>query len=337
MKSPIIISIISYNLLKSERDYIKEFQPFGIILFSKNIKSLLQLKKLVSSIKLQSPSTLLFIDQESGIVDRFKFFKDLNFLDNYEYYKIYLKNKKLAKVLIFLKSYITSYYLREWGFHSNTVPVLDVPMHKTAKFIRQRTFGSDLKIIKKLNNIIVLNNFQFNLIPVIKHIPGHGVTSKDSHKVIPSTNITKIHLKKHFQSFKNFNYLPFAMTSHIVYKKIDPKYIATFSKKIITQIIRKEINFQGLLMTDDLSMKAVKYPKEVICKLSNNLDIDILLDCSNDLDRYTFFSKNFRLTDRYNSFMVNKKKWTEQKKIPKNIKIKKYRDIYDNILKNYGI
>lgn len=75
MKSPIIISIISYNLLKAERDYIKEFQPFGIILFSKNIKSLLQLKKLVSSIKLQSPSTLLFIDQESGIVDRFKFLK----------------------------------------------------------------------------------------------------------------------------------------------------------------------------------------------------------------------------------------------------------------------
>ena len=90
-------------------------------------------------------------------------------------------------------------------------------------------------------------------------------------------------------------------------------------------------------MTDDLSMKAVKYSKEIICKLSNNLDIDILLDCSNDLDRYTYFSKNFRLTNRYNFFMANKKKWTKQKKIPKNINIKKYRDIYDNILKNYGI
>ena len=100
MKSPIIISIISYNLLKSERDYIKEFQPFAIILFSKNIKSLLQLKKLVSSIKLQSPSTLLFIDQESGIVDRFKFFKDLNFLDNYEYYKIYHSSYFLKHLLM---------------------------------------------------------------------------------------------------------------------------------------------------------------------------------------------------------------------------------------------
>ena len=337
MKSPIIISIISYNLLKAEKDYISKFQPFGIILFSKNIKSLPQLKRLVSSIKLHSPSTLLFIDQESGIVDRFKFFKDLNFLDNYEYYKIYLKDEKLAKLLIFLKSYITSYYLREWGFHSNTVPVLDVSIHKTAKFISQRTFGPDLKIIKKLNNIIVLNNFKFNLIPVIKHVPGHGVTSKDSHKVIPSTNISKRDLSKHFQSFKNFNYLPLAMTSHIIYKKIDSSFIATFSHKIISQIIRKQINFQGLLITDDLSMKAVKYSKEVICKLSNNLDMDILLDCSNDIERYMYFSRNFRSTDRYNSFIVNKKKWVQQKKMPANINIKKYRNIYDNILKNHGI
>ena len=222
MKTPIIISLTSTILKKEEIKYIEKYKPFGIIFFSRNIQTIDQLKKLINSLKILSPSTLIFVDQESGIVDRFKFFKHLNFLNNYDYYKIYLKNKELAKILIYLKSYITSYYLNEWGFNSNTVPVLDIPITKTAKFISKRTFGPNLKIVKKLNEIIILNNFKFGLIPVVKHIPGHGVTSKDSHQVIPSTNISLNELAPHLTSFKNFNYLPLAMTAHIIYKKIDP-------------------------------------------------------------------------------------------------------------------
>ncbi|MDB9777014.1 glycoside hydrolase family 3 protein, partial [Alphaproteobacteria bacterium] len=214
MKTPIIISLKSIILKKDEIKFIEKYKPFGIIFFSRNIKSIPQLKKLINSLKISSPSSLIFIDQESGIVDRFKFFKNLNFLDNYEYYKIYLKDKELAKSLIFLKSYITSYYLNKWGFNSNTVPVLDIPITQTAKFISKRTFGPNLKIVKKLNEIIILNNINFGLIPVMKHIPGHGVTPKDSHIVLPTTNITLQKLIPHFTSFKNFNYLPLAMTSH---------------------------------------------------------------------------------------------------------------------------
>ena len=337
MKTPIIISLTSTILKKKEIKYIEKYKPFGIIFFSRNIQTIDQLKKLINSLKILSPSTLIFVDQESGIVDRFKFFKHLNFLNNYDYYKIYLKNKELAKMLIYLKSYITSYYLNEWGFNSNTVPVLDIPITKTAKFISKRTFGPNLKIVKKLNEIIILNNFKFGLIPVVKHIPGHGVTSKDSHKVIPSTNISLNELAPHLTSFKNFNYLPLAMTAHIIYKKIDPNYIATFSEKIINQIIRTKINFQGLLMTDDLSMKAVKFDHQAICDLSNKVDIDILLDCSNNFDKYIYFSENFNKTDRYSLFIKNKKNWIKKKSIFKDINIKDYRDIYDNILKKNGI
>ena len=214
---------------------------------------------------------------------------------------------------------------------------MDIPITKTAKFISKRTFGPNLKIVKKLNEIIILNNFKFGLIPVVKHIPGHGVTSKDSHQVIPSTNISLNELAPHLTSFKNFNYLPLAMTAHIIYKKIDPNYIATFSEKIINQIIRTKINFQGLLMTDDLSMKAVKFDHQAICDLSNKVDIDILLDCSNNFDKYIYFSENFNKTDRYSLFIKNKKNWIKKKSIFKDINIKDYRDIYDNILKKNGI
>ncbi len=335
MKTPVIISLKSIMIKNDEIKYIEKYKPFGIIFFSRNIQSIPQLKKLINNLKILSPSTLIFVDQESGIVDRFKFFKNLNFLDNYDYYKIYLKDKELAKTLIFLKSYITSFYLKEWGFDSNTVPVLDIPVIKTAKFISKRTFGPNLKIVKRLNEIIILNNINFGLIPVIKHIPGHGVTSKDSHKVLPTSNLSLNQLTTHFNSFKNFNYLPLAMASHIIYKKLDSSYMATFSTKIINQVIRKKINFKGLLMTDDLSMSAIKYNVKDICLLSNKSGMDLLLDCSNNIDRYIYFSENFKFTDRYKFYL--KSKWLKLIPSKNNINIVKYRNIYDNILKNNGI
>jgi hypothetical protein len=90
-------------------------------------------------------------------------------------------------------------------------------------------------------------------------------------------------------------------------------------------------------MTDDLSMKAVKFDHQAICDLSNKVDIDILLDCSNNFDKYIYFSENFNKTDRYSLFIKNKKNWIKKKSIFKDINIKDYRDIYDNILKKNGI
>jgi len=253
-------------------------------------------------------------------------------MDNFKYYKLYLKDKKKAKYLVFLKSFITSYYLKNFGFDSNTVPVLDLPENNTSLFIKKRTFGPNLLISKVLNEIIILNTINHGLIPVIKHIPGHGVTSKDSHKVIPKSNHKMSELSKHFKSFNNFNYLPLAMTSHIVYKAIDDKNIATFSEAVINKIIRNKINFQGLLMSDDLSMKAVNYTPEAICNIANKIDIDILLDCSDDIDRYIYFSKNFIPKNRYKKFIKIKQVWHLKSNINQSINIDKYRDIYDNMI-----
>jgi len=153
MNFPIIISIKSISLSKQEKNFISKIKPFGVIIFARNISNIPQISKLNKSIKLLSKNTLIFIDQEGGIVNRFKKFKEFNFLDNFELYKIYLRYPSLSKQLVFLKSFITSYYLKKLNFDINTVPVLDLPIKNTILMIKKRTFGpNELKFSKNKDN-----------------------------------------------------------------------------------------------------------------------------------------------------------------------------------------
>ena len=131
MSFPLIISIKSSKISKFERENIKKYKPFGIILFKRNILNFNQTKKLIKTIKSLHPKIYILIDQEGGIVNRFSKIKEFNFLDNFDYYKIYLRYPSLAKQLVYLKSFITSYHLSEMGFDINTIPVLDIPNSKT--------------------------------------------------------------------------------------------------------------------------------------------------------------------------------------------------------------
>jgi beta-N-acetylhexosaminidase len=245
MRNPLIISIKSTKLKTSEKNNLNIFKPYGVILFSRNISNFNQIKKLVKSIKSQSRKTLILIDQEGGIVNRFQKFPEFKFLDNYDYYKIYLRYPSLAKQLVYLKSFITSYYLKEIGIDINTIPVLDLPIHNTATIIKKRTFGPNIDTNIILNEVLLSASKQFGLIPVMKHIPGHGVTNRDSHFALPVSKFSISELNRHLKIFKHFNYLPLAMTAHIKYLSWDKNNIATFSYKIINQIIRKNVNFKG--------------------------------------------------------------------------------------------
>ena len=115
MTSPLIISIKSTKLTASEKNNLNIFKPYGVILFSRNILNFKQVRNLVKSIKSQTRKTYILIDQEGGMVDRFQKFPEFKFLDNYDYYRVYLRYPSLAKQLVYLKSFITSYYLKEIG------------------------------------------------------------------------------------------------------------------------------------------------------------------------------------------------------------------------------
>lgn len=338
MKTPLIVSLKSNKLSSKEALNISKYKPFGVILFARNINNFNQVISLNKSIKKISKYTLIFVDQEGGIVNRFKNFDDLKFKDNYDYYKIYQKHPSLAKQLVYLKSFITSYYLVRMGFDSNTVPVLDFPLKNTAEFIKKRTFGPDFDTAYTLNKIMIDVNKQFSLFPVIKHIPGHGVTAKDSHLSLPISKLSLKDLERHLVLFSKFKNINLAMTAHIQYNSWDPNYIATFSSTIIKKIIRKKIGFRGLLMSDDLMMKANTYDINDSAKLANEVGLDILLDCSSDWNRYIEIIKNFKKTKNYSDITAKKTfNHKPSSKLLESININHYVQLYNELLKIYGI
>lgn len=337
MTSPIIVSIKKTNLSTIEKKNILMYKPFGIILFSRNINNFEQIKNLVSSIKSLSKKTIILIDQEGGIVNRFKNFPEFEFRDNFDLYKIYAKYPSLAKQLVYLKSFITNYYLIRLGIDVNTIPVLDMPNSKTISMIKKRTFGPNLIINSILTDVLVQSSLYFGVLPVMKHFPGHGLTNKDSHFSKPIINATKKNLNYQLSLFKKFIDLPMIMTAHIQYNNWDRQNIATYSPYILKNILRNKLQYKGLIMSDDLVMKANDQTIERSIELSNNSGLDIILDCSSDWERYKFILNNFRKTD----FFKNRNKVLSLKKVPKavvkSININHYHDLYNELIKFYGI
>jgi len=259
-RKAIIFGIKGYFLTKKETNLIKKNKPWGIILFSRNVKNLEQLKKLTIQIRkiFNDKKYPILIDAEGGKVSRICKIIDLTIFSQSFFEKLYIKNKK--KFLTFYKIYIDSVssILKYIGVNINTVPVLDIRRKHTHNVIGTRSFSSSLKNVSTLGNICISNYENNKIGTVIKHIPGHGLSKHDTHYKTPIVNENKkILINKDFKAFKKCKSI-FAMTAHVVYKKYDPKNTATHSKTIIKKVIRDHIKFNGILISDDISMKSLK-------------------------------------------------------------------------------
>jgi beta-N-acetylhexosaminidase len=282
----IIFGIDSFKLNLNEITFFKKYKPWGIILFSRNIKNLEQVKNLTTSIKdlFKDKNFPILIDQEGGMVNRFK---NIINLENYnaKYFgdiynndpKFYSKFDKFVKINISILKYC--------GININTVPVLDLFNADKKNVIGNRSFSKNYKIVVKLSKYLIKSYKKSGLETVIKHIPGHGCTSIDSHFALPQVNLSLDYLKNNdFRTFKKVNsYL--AMTAHILYKNIDPTRCATQSKKIINDIIRKYLSFRGILMSDDICMKALSGSMLKNAKLTLDAGCNVLLHCNGNLDQ----------------------------------------------------
>ena len=280
-KKAIIISIKSYSLSINEKNLLAKERPWGLILFKRNIKSVRQVKQLIKKIrKLTKDSKFpILIDEEGSPVSRLKELVNHNFSQK-SLGDIYRINKEVS--LFFYKDYINNLtnFLKKIGININTVPVLDVLRKNTNKIIGNRSFSNDPNIVKKLGQICVKQYELNKLATVIKHVPGHGCASLDSHLKMPKVKLNYRDLNKiDFLPFKS-NQSKFAMTAHILYEKIDKKNVATFSKKIISNIIRKKLGFKGILISDDISMKALKYDLVTNAKKSLLAGCNIVLYCA---------------------------------------------------------
>ena len=260
-KKAIIFGIKGPKLTINEKYLLKKYKPWGIILFSRNIVDLNQLKLLIKEIKflVNDDKYPVLIDQEGGSVSRLNKIIDLSIFSQNFFGKIYNKNKK--KFEVFYKIYINTVcsILNELGININTVPVLDIKRKKSHSIIGDRSFSYNKNIISKLGKICIKLYKKNKIGTVIKHIPGHGLSIVDSHFNLPIVSKNKrFLLNNDFKVFKNMNSF-FAMTAHIIYDQLDPINTATHSKIIINEFIRKHIGFKGILISDDISMKALKY------------------------------------------------------------------------------
>ena len=299
-----ITGIKGTKLNKKEIDFLKKYKPWGIILFSRNLDNLNQIKNLTSSIKLifRDKNYPIIIDQEGGKVNRLN---KLISLDNFtsEFFgKIFIKDKK--EFNIFYKLFIDqiSHLLIKLGININTVPVLDLKYKGSSNIIGNRSFSKDPRIVSEIGDLCI-KHFKNNSIgTIIKHIPGHGLAKVDSHLYTPTINKNLEYLKKNdFKAFNSKNTL-FAMTAHVIFRQIDPKNVVTHSKKLI-KIIREIIKFKNLIISDDLSMKSLKYSLVENTTKSFEAGCNLVLHCNGNLKEMTSVAKN---SPKVNSFILKK-------------------------------
>ncbi len=276
-----ITGIKSTTLSIKEKKFLQQYKPWGVILFSRNITSLKQAKRLTDQIKkiFKDKNYPILIDQEGGRVNRLKKFFNAEPLTGEFFGRLYLKDKK--KFYDYYKIFIkqTSLLLKLIGANINTLPVLDLRLKGSSSIIGDRSFSKNPKIVSKIGDICI-NNFHSNKIgTVIKHIPGHGLAKVDSHKLTPIVNKSLKYLKKNdFSAFKKKSSL-FAMTAHIIYINIDKTNTATHSKKII-KLIRNDIRFKNIIISDDISMKSLKSSIKVNTLKAFEAGCDLVLHCN---------------------------------------------------------
>ena len=299
-RKALIVSIKGTKLSHKEKILLSKEKPWGIILFNRNLKSIKQINNLTDNIKKITKNSKfpILIDEEGCRVSRLKNIIDHNFSANL-FGDIYKKDKNFC--LKIYKYYLTSLckLLKSLGININTIPVLDILKNNTNKIIGNRSFSKDKKIVKELGKytISILNKNKIG--SVIKHIPGHGSTSSDSHKVLPKITLNrKIINKFDFYPFKETK-SRFGMTAHIRYNSLDKKNVATFSKKIINEIIRKKIGFKGILISDDISMKALKYDLITNAKKSLEAGCNLVLYCSGNINDNFKLIKSIPYVDKF--------------------------------------
>lgn len=304
-RKAIIFGIKGYHLTKKEILLFKKEKPWGIILFSRNIQNLDQLKKLVDSIKFVNldKNFPILIDQEGGSVSRLNKIIDFGLFSQNYFTKIFHKDKK--KFVKYYKIYIDSVssILNYVGININTVPVLDIRRKKSHKIIGDRSFSNNKSIVARLGKICI-NCYEKNKIAtVMKHIPGHGLSTTDTHlnQSIVRASKSKL-LKNDFYPFKKCK-SRFAMTAHITYSSIDPNNLATHSKILIKKIIRNHIKFKGILISDDISMKAIKTPLVQSAIKALNSGCNIVLHCNGKIKE---MEKLVKVIPKIDNFTKNK-------------------------------
>lgn len=275
-----ILDATGLRLTTEEKALFREMDPFGFILFARNIDSSDQVRALCNDMReAVGRDCLITIDQEGGRVQRLRAPLAREWMGPMDHA---VQAGPDARRAMYLRYRLISHELRALGIDSNCAPLADIAGAETHPFLKNRCYGETAAEVADLARAVADGHLDGGVVPVLKHIPGHGRAMADSHYDLPHVTTALEELDKtDFAPFRALNDLPMAMTAHIVFETLDARP-ATLSSAAMG-MIRQRIGFDGLIMTDDISMKALEgIPKE-IAQHSRAAGCDIVLLCNADL------------------------------------------------------
>lgn len=276
-----ILDAAGLRLTAEEKRLFQQANPFGFILFARNIDTPQQVRALCCEMRdavgREAPIT---IDQEGGRVQRLRGPRWREWTPPLDFVQATGNNAASA---MYLRYRLIAEELRALGIDSNCAPLVDVAMSQTHPFLQNRCYGFDASTVATLGRSVADGLLDGGVLPVVKHIPGHGQAMADSHFRMPTVECELDDLKaRDFAPFHALRDLPMGMTAHVVFSAIDDRP-ATLSPPMMG-IIRDEIGFEGLIMTDDISMKALNGSLTEISKQSLDAGCDVVLFCNGSLD-----------------------------------------------------
>jgi beta-N-acetylhexosaminidase len=285
MLSAFITALAGTELSAAEVAVLRDAKPSGIILFARNVATPEQVRRLVGAARDAVGSDILvLIDQEGGRVRRLMppHWRELPAAAAYG--RLYARDPENACRSARLAARLTAAELRAVGINTNCAPVVDVPAKGSHDIIGDRAYGQAVKQVIALGRAVAEGYMAGGVLPVIKHMPGHGRATKDSHLELPVVTASRSALARtDFAAFRALADMPAAMTAHVVFTAIDKEDPASTSGRVTREIMRDAIGFDGLLMSDDLGMKALSGRMGARAKAVIKAGSDLALVCSGDI------------------------------------------------------
>lgn len=281
-----IASCAGLELTEAERKVIGRSRPCGLILFARNCQSPEQIRALTDSFRqaVDSEEVLILIDQEGGRVQRLKPPGWPQMPAARAYGDLYRKDRAAGMRAAFYGARLIAHQLHCLGINTNCAPVLDVAQPGAHDVIGDRAYGTDPQIVSALGRAVVDGYLAGGVLPVIKHVPGHGRAGADSHLALPKIEATEADLEAvDFKPFQALRDAPLAMTAHVLLPAYDSNRPASVSPAIMGKVIRQTIGLEGLVMCDDIGMQALSGTVADRAAAAVRAGCDVVLHCSGDL------------------------------------------------------
>ncbi len=287
MTAACILGCSGPRLTPEERAFFAEVRPWGFILFARNIESPGQVRALTEALRetVGRADAPILIDQEGGRVQRLGPPHWRRFPPGRAYGELTVNDPLLRREITRLGARLLAHDLAGLGINVDCVPVLDVPDPQGHEIIGDRAYGDTAEQVAVLGRAAAEGLIAGGVLPIVKHIPGHGRARADSHLELPVVEAGLDELDaRDFAPFKALSDMPMAMTAHVIYAAVDARLPATTSKAVMRRVIRGLIGFDGLVMSDDLSMQALSGNLKARAEASLAAGCDVVLHCNGEMD-----------------------------------------------------